>query len=256
MTQPWYQTLFANYARHYDQENFTFGTIGECDFLEQEFNYNKSLRIIDVGCGTARHAIEMTRRGYSVIGIDLSMAQLRRAKEKAALEQLQLSLVQADARLLPFKHCFDAAVMLCEGGFALMETDAMNYAILKSVTEALKPPAKFIFTTLNGLFPLQQCLSVAPITLPPNVPQESESFKDTFDIMTMRNYFEFQFEDDDGRQHTISCNERYYLPSEITYLLETLGYSSINIYGAELGAFSRTRRLTASDFEMLVIAEI
>jgi hypothetical protein len=28
---------------------------------------------------------------------------------------------------------FDAAIMLCEGGFPLMETDEMNYDILKSV---------------------------------------------------------------------------------------------------------------------------
>jgi len=46
-------TQFANYGREYDQEAFTRGTAGECDFIEQEIDYEKSGRILDVGCGTA-----------------------------------------------------------------------------------------------------------------------------------------------------------------------------------------------------------
>ena len=30
----WYETLFENYAEKYDNESFTQGTIGECDFIE------------------------------------------------------------------------------------------------------------------------------------------------------------------------------------------------------------------------------
>ena len=36
-------------AKKYDTENFTKGTIGECDFIEKEINFDKSLKIIDVG---------------------------------------------------------------------------------------------------------------------------------------------------------------------------------------------------------------
>lgn len=35
-----------------------------------------------------------------------------------------------------------------------METDEMNFEILRNVAKSLKSPAKFIFTALNGLFPL------------------------------------------------------------------------------------------------------
>ena len=31
----WYEELFENYALKYDNENFTQGTIGECDFIEK-----------------------------------------------------------------------------------------------------------------------------------------------------------------------------------------------------------------------------
>ncbi|MBV1728557.1 MAG: hypothetical protein U1D96_03945 [Eubacteriales bacterium] len=44
------------------------------------------------------------------------------------------------------------------------------------------------------------------------------------------------------------------MPSEITWLLKTLGFSKINILGCELGNWSRSRELTTEDYEMLVIA--
>ena len=56
---------------------------------------------------------------------------------------------------------FDAAIMLCEGGFPLMETDEMNFEILKNVTKSLNDKGKFIFTTLNGLFPLYHSENIA-----------------------------------------------------------------------------------------------
>ena len=50
-------------------------------------------------------------------------------------------------------------------------------------------------------------------------------------------------------------NERYYVPSEITWLLKMVNFKTIDIYGAKLGAFSRDNKLTTEDIEMLVIAE-
>ena len=67
----WYESLFENYGLKYDNEIFTQGTIGECDFIEIEIKSNKNLKILDIGCGTGRHSIELTKRGYQVTGIDL-----------------------------------------------------------------------------------------------------------------------------------------------------------------------------------------
>ena len=127
----WYEELFENYGMKYDNECFTQGTIGECDFIEKEINYDKSLIILDIGCGTGRHTIELTKRGYTVVGVDLSDSQLNRAREKASIHNLQILFRKHDARNLPFLHEFDLVIMLCEGGFPLMETDEMNYQILR-----------------------------------------------------------------------------------------------------------------------------
>ena len=150
----WYEKLYDNYGNQYDKEPFTQGTIGECDFIERELQYDKSLKIIDIGCGTGRHSIEFSKRGYDITGIDLSETQLEKAREKAKMHNLKIDFLQHDARNLPFENHFDVAIMLCEGGFPLMETGEMNYEILKNVTITLKSSAKLIFKTLNGLFPL------------------------------------------------------------------------------------------------------
>jgi hypothetical protein len=73
--------------------------------------------------------------------------------------------------------------------------------------------------------------------------------------MTFRDHNTTEVEDDDGNKKELECNERYYVPSEISWLLKTLGYTIIEIFGAKLGAFSRNDKLTTEDFEMLVIAE-
>ena len=249
----WYETLFENYAKKYDQENFVQGTSGECDFIEEELNYDKSLHILDVGCGTGRHTIELTKRGYSVTGIDLSESQLKMAKEKAEQENLTINFLRHDARNLPFANDFEAAIMLCEGGFPLMETDEMNFQILKNVTKSLKNPGKFIFTTLNGLFPLYH--SVQEFSDSTSQEGNATYHSNTFDLMTFRDYNITEFEDDDGNKKKLKCSERYYVPSEVTWLLKTLGYQNIEIFGAKLGEFSREDPLTTKDFEMLVIAD-
>ena len=234
----WYESLFENYGKKYDQECFTQGTKGECDFIEKEINFDKNSSILDLGCGTGRHSIELSKRGYKITGVDLSESQLQRAREKAMEQKVSINFVQADARNLPFQNQFDLVIILCEGGFPLMETDEMNFQILKNASKALRENGKLIFTTLNGLFPLFH----------------SVKYSNTFDLITFRDINQTIFEDDLGNKKELLCNERYYVPSEITWLLKSLGFRTSQIYAANLGAYSRQNPLTTEDFEMLVIA--
>ncbi len=249
----WYEELFENYAKKYDKESFTQGTAGECDFIEKEAGSDKALAILDIGCGTGRHSIELAKRGYKVTGIDLSDSQLAEAKEKADEAGLSIRFLKHDARKLPFKKEFDLAIMICEGAFPLMETDEMNFEILKGASSSLKDNGKLIFTTLNGLFPLLH--SVKEFCEKASV-KGSAVYKDnTFDIMTFRDTNKTVFEDDDGNKKELECSERYYTPPEIAWLLKSAGFKKADFFGAKLGAFSRDDLLTPDDFEMLVVAE-
>ena len=249
----WYEELFENYGQKYENESFTQGTIGECDFIEAEINFDKKLKILDIGCGTGRHSIELAQRGYNVTGVDLSNSMLKKAKEKAMVSNLNIDFQLQDARNLTFKQEFDLVIMLCEGGFPLMETDEMNFKILKNASNALINKGKFIFTTLNGLFPLFN--SVKDFLSESAKDDNATYSENTFDLMTFRDFNKTCLTDDNGNKIELDCNERYYVPSEITWLLKTLGFKKIDIYGSKLGAFSRTDKLKTDDFEMLVIAK-
>ena len=247
----WYEELFENYAENYDKESFTQGTIGEVDFIEQEINFDKSKRILDIGCGTGRHAIELAKRGYQVVGVDLSESQLNRAKQKAKAAGVNVDFIQKDARELNFENEFELAIMICEGAFSLMETDEMNFAILQGAARALKPNSKFIFTTLNALFPLYHSVKdFLNLNSGETVTNEL-----TFDLMTFREHSTMSTTDDSGNTKLLNCTERYYAPSEITWLLKSLGFKKIDIHGSKLGQFSRNDQLTTEDFEILVIGE-
>lgn len=248
----WYEELFMNYGKKYDNESFAQGTIGECDFIEKEIKYDKNIKILDIGCGTGRHSIELSKRGYAVTGVDLSESMLSQARKKALEKNVSVNFIQGDARNLPFQDEFDLVIMLCEGAFSLMETDEMNYQILKQAKKALKQGGKFIFTTLNGLFPLYH--SVKDFMDSQHKEGNSIDTPLTFDLMTFRESSILQFEDDSGEKKELSCNERYYVPSEITWMLHSLGFQTIDIMGSKLGAYSRADKLTTEDFEMLVVA--
>ena len=249
----WYEELFENYGMKYDNENFTQGTIGECDFIEKEINYNKAARILDIGCGTGRHSIELSKRGYTITGIDLSESMLKRAKNKASDQNLKIVFQKHDARKLPFFNEFDLVIMLCEGAFPLMETDELNFQILRNAANTLKPKGKLIFTTLNGLFPLFH--SVKEFLDLETKEGNATYSNNSFDLMTFRDHNTTLVEDDSGNKKELQCNERYYVPSEITWLLKTLNFKTIDIFGAKIGAFTRDDKLTTEDFEMLVIAK-
>jgi hypothetical protein len=135
-----------------------------------------------------------------------------------------------------------------------METDEMNFQILQNAANALLPGGKLIFTTLNGLFPLFH--SVKDFLDSQTKEGNAKCGSLTFDLMTFRENSTLFIEDDSGKKKELQCSERYYVPSEITWLLKTLNFRTVDIYGAKLGTFSRSDKLSTRDFEMLIIAEM
>jgi SAM-dependent methyltransferase len=220
------------------------------DFIEAEIAADKQVHILDIGCGTGRHAIELARRGYRVTGIDLSANQLARAREKAVAEGVEPVFEQRDARFPHFLAAFDLVIMFCEGGFSLMETDAMNFAILENAVRALRPGGKFMFTCLNGLFPLARSVKDFVNADPSGV----YTLETAFDLTTLRMRSQVDFTDDAGVTRRLATEERHYLPSELTWYMHTLGMRNASVFGCTVGDF-RKGPPTPQHFELLVLAE-
>lgn len=63
------------------------------------FDENGCRRILDLGCGTGRHAIAFAREGISVLGLDISITGLGITHAWAQEEGVDIALAQADMRV-------------------------------------------------------------------------------------------------------------------------------------------------------------
>jgi SAM-dependent methyltransferase len=87
-------------------------------------------RVLDLGCGTGRHAIALRRRGMRVAGVDSSAKLLALARDRAARVGAFPSWILGDTRELPLRAgSFDAAIYLFNTiGYG---TDAEALAMLR-----------------------------------------------------------------------------------------------------------------------------
>ena len=74
------EQFFDGHAPRYMDEPWTAATVEEVDFLEQELRLASGACVLDVGCGTGCHAVELARRGYRVTGVDISSGMLAEAE--------------------------------------------------------------------------------------------------------------------------------------------------------------------------------
>lgn len=71
--------FFNNHAPKYKDEVFVKNTEAEIEFVIEELKLPPGHRILDMGCGTGRHSIELAKRGYKITGVDWSSGMLGEA---------------------------------------------------------------------------------------------------------------------------------------------------------------------------------
>lgn len=64
---------------------------------------SKSLRVLDVGCGTGQISVLMSEMGHTVTGLDLSPGMMEKAKERAKAKNLNIEFQYGDAENPPFE---------------------------------------------------------------------------------------------------------------------------------------------------------
>ena len=105
-------------------------------------------KILDLCCGQGRHLLELTRRGYDVLGFDISAYMLKRLGEIAGREGIQPKLVQGNMRDLSFDSEFDAVINM-RTSFGYLETEDEDQKVLDGVCRALEPGGRFLMDLIN-----------------------------------------------------------------------------------------------------------
>lgn len=147
--------LFSDlYAETYDQLYAAKDYVREVDSVLQivsEFAKGRITRIVDIGCGTGRHAALLAQKDFEVTGVDRSDEMLRRGRKRSEEKNLQnkLTFYQGDARNFELGSSFDAALMMFNVlGYMVTNDDLM--ASLRSVRRHLSEDGLFIFDIWYG----------------------------------------------------------------------------------------------------------
>lgn len=95
-------------------------------------------RILDLACGNGRHALELARRGFDVVGVELAEPLLEVARADAEAAGLDVPYVQGDLRTVEIEGEFDIVLNLNDGAIGYLETDEENERIFATVAKALR----------------------------------------------------------------------------------------------------------------------
>ncbi len=147
-TETWYKDWFGqDYLKVYPHRDESEAR-RQVDFVEKNLPLKSGYRILDLGCGNGRHAIEMSNRGHNVTCLDLSAVLLNLARTKTPEKNCCVRFVRADMRHLPFDEKFDAVVSFFTT-FGYFESDEQNLATLRSIEHVLKPGGLFMQDYMN-----------------------------------------------------------------------------------------------------------
>jgi SAM-dependent methyltransferase len=120
----------------------------QVDGVDRYLRLETRSRVLDLGCGAGRRALELARRGHRVLGADPDERALAGARSAAKTERLNAHFVCADPRTIPYRAEFDAIVCL-DGAFGQLPNDRDDLHALEAARRALKPAAKLLVDTVN-----------------------------------------------------------------------------------------------------------
>ncbi|HRK20896.1 MAG TPA: methyltransferase domain-containing protein [Fimbriimonadaceae bacterium] len=244
MMQPvdW-KAFFDAHAPHYMENVFTKWTTTEVQFLLDLFQLPSGASILDLGCGTGRHSIELARRGFDVTGVDLSSGMLAEARKAAQAAGVEVEWIEADATQYRTDKAFDAAICLCEGGFGLIgaqEDPVMHdLGILQTAFAALRPGAPFLLTALNGYSIIRQM-------------KDEHVQEGRFDPATMMAAYVDEMKLPEGAQR-IFIRERLFIPPEVVAMMRHAGFVVEHVWGGTAGEWGK-RPLKLDEIEAMYVA--
>lgn len=120
----------------------------QIDQLIRKYSSNVH-NIINYGCGTGKHDIELTKLGYVCTGIDLSETMIDIAKKNSQIVNGKIDFSVADIRTYMPKEKYDAVLSL----FHVMSYQNRNedvVAAFRSARKALEKGGLFLFDTWYG----------------------------------------------------------------------------------------------------------
>ncbi len=197
----------------------------EANFIEESLGVAKGSALLDLGCGTGLHAIELTKRGYQVVGFDLSLPMLARAADEAQDRKQKINFVQGDMRDLPFEEMFDG-IYSWNTSFGYFDEEK-NGQVVAKVHRALKKGGQFLLDVVNRDYIIKQSPSLAWFEGDGCICMDEMQI----DFITSRMRVKRTMMMDDGRSREIEYSMRIYSLHELGKLLHEHGFRVAEVSG-------------------------
>ena len=147
-------TVFEEYAKYYDLLYKDKNYSKEIEYIDSLIrDYTDQHDIIEFGCGSGIHAIELAKLGYSVYGIDVSESMVQQANDRLSrlndsLSNL-ISFHSGDLANFTSTKKYNIAISLFHV-ISYMETDYDVNNAFSTVNQSLKKGGIFIFDFWHG----------------------------------------------------------------------------------------------------------
>jgi SAM-dependent methyltransferase len=146
------QPVFQQYAQYYDLFYQKKNYKAECVFIEKimkRFSRKKISTMIDWGCGTGTHALQLESRGYAMTGIDRSSEMILQAKTKCKKAHRNTTFIQSSVEEPVYLDPLDAAISM----FAVVGYQTSNAGLIRmmqNVRRNMTPGGIFLFDCWYG----------------------------------------------------------------------------------------------------------
>lgn len=244
--KPWFEEIFdEDYLR-----TLPFltpkATQDEALFVADALGVEPGMRLLDVGCGYGRHAMELAARGYQIVALDLSLPLLLRGADEAQRRGLSINFVHGDMRELAFESQFDGVYCLFST-FGYFDEENNRKAI-EGMARAIKPGSRMVLDVLNRDYLIGD--------LPTRVWWEGDGCvvleEVDFNYFSSRVHSNRSVVFDDGRQVEQEISLRAYSLHELGKLLHAAGLRVIEVSGSMA---TRGRFFGNQSREIIIIAE-
>lgn len=118
------------------------------DFIIEHVPIEPGHQVLDLCCGNGRHCVLLSKLGYRCIGLDLSENLLKSAQEISCASSINIPLIRADMRHVPFRQAFDIVLNLFTS-FGYFAEHSDNRQVIESVSDVLKSSGYFLLDYLN-----------------------------------------------------------------------------------------------------------
>jgi SAM-dependent methyltransferase len=216
--------------------------------------FGPARKLVELACGTGRHARAFERLGYDVTATDSSADMLARARRRAAAEKSRIAFRRADLRRLELPPAqFDAAVCLFDS-IGYVETDAGVAAALAGVRRSLRPGGLFVFEFWHAPAMLRRFDPVRVRTWRSGRAEIVRISRTTIDAakrVGQVNYLVLELRGDGsyGRTDEVHRCRAFHAP-EMRKLLRAAQLEPLKMYAG----FSRREKLTDQDWHVVAVA--